>query len=137
MRYKGKAPMRDTEPLLLEPSIPAQIERYLLERGLLAPDGAPIQVSRAGAGNMNLALRITPAAGRPFIVKQGRPWVEKYPQIPAPFERTMVEAAFYAGVQRDPSVGGLMPAVLHVDADNHVLVLEDVGSAGDFTSIYG
>jgi 5-methylthioribose kinase len=137
MRYKGKVLMRDTEPLLLEPSTPAQIERYLLERGLLAPDAAPIQVSRAGAGNMNLTLRITPAAGRPFIVKQGRPWVEKYPQIPAPFERTIVEAAFYAAVQRDPSVAGLMPAVLHVDADNHVLVLEDVGGAGDFTSIYG
>ena len=29
-----------------------------------------------------------------------------------------------------------MPAVLHVDADNHVLALEDVGGAGDFTSIY-
>ena len=29
-----------------------------------------------------------------------------------------------------------MPAVLDVDSDNHILVLEDVGSAGDFTSLY-
>ena len=29
-----------------------------------------------------------------------------------------------------------MPSVFHVDAQNHVLVLEDVGAGGDFTSIY-
>jgi 5-methylthioribose kinase len=29
-----------------------------------------------------------------------------------------------------------MPAVLDVDPGNHILVLEDVGGAGDFTSIY-
>ena len=29
-----------------------------------------------------------------------------------------------------------MPAVLHLDADNHVLALEDIGGAGDFTSVY-
>ena len=128
--------MKTAEPWLLDPSSPARIERYLADRGLLAPDGAPIQVSPAGAGNMNLVLRITPAMGRPLIVKQGRPWVEKYPQIPAPFERTLVEAAFYAEVQADRGVARLMPAVRHVDADNHILVLEDVGAAGDFTSIY-
>ncbi len=113
-----------------------EIERYLLARGLVRHDGRPIAVERAGAGNMNLALRITPAAGRPFIVKQGRPWVEKYPQIPAPFERTLVEAAFYAAVQTDARVAALMPAILHLDRDNHVLVLEDVAGAGDCASIY-
>ena len=126
----------DVEPALLDADNRADLERYLTARGLVQADALPIAVARAGDGNMNLALRVTPAAGRPFILKQGRPWVEKYPHIPAPLERTLVEAAFYAEVQREPSVARLMPAVLHVDTDNHVLVLEDVGSAADFTSLY-
>jgi 5-methylthioribose kinase len=124
------------QPWLLDPSNRLEIERYLVERQLVPAEGLPVAIDRAGAGNMNLALRVTPSAGRSFILKQGRPWVEKYPQIPAPFERTLVEAAFYAEVRREPRVSTLMPAVLQVDADNHVLALEDVGGAGDFTSIY-
>jgi 5-methylthioribose kinase len=114
----------------------AEIERYAVACGLVQPDGLPIAVERAGAGNMNLALRVTPVTGPSFILKQGRPWVEKYKHIPAPVERTLVEAAFYSAVEIDPSVAGRMPAVLHVDRSHHVLALEDVGDAGDFTSIY-
>lgn len=124
------------EPLLLDASKPFDVEQYLIERGVIAPDSRPIEIARAGDGNMNLALRVTPAGGRTFIVKQGRPWVEKYPHIPAPFERTLVEAAFYSAVRVDPSVADRMPGVRHLDVNNHVLVLEDVGGGGDFTSIY-
>src|SRR5262249_38325269 len=112
------------------------IEQYVVARGLAGPGHLPVQISPAGAGNMNLVLRVTPAAGHPFIVKQGRPWVEKYKQIPAPAERTLVEAAFYEVVKADPRVAGRMPGVLDVDRTNHVLVLEDIGTARDFTSIY-
>ena len=121
---------------LLDPSNQRDIERYLLERGLVPAGGLPIAIQRAGDGNMNLALRVTPSSGRSFVLKQGRPWVEKYPQIPAPFERTLVEAAFYAEVQQQPRVAALMPRLLHLDAANHILALEDIGSAGDFTPIY-
>ena len=126
--------MRQTRLLDLEQR-PA-IEDYLVSCGLLSPEDLPIDVSRAGAGNMNLAMRVTTAGARSLIVKQARPWVEKYPHIPAPFERTLVEAAFYAAVQGEPSVAARMPAVLHVDHDTHTLVLEDVGREGDFTPIY-
>ena len=121
---------------LLDISDRAGVERYLAGRGLVAAGDGPIAIARAGDGNMNLTIRITLASGRTFVVKQGRPWVEKYPQIPAPSERTLVEAAFYTEVARDSRVSRLMPAVLDVDADHHILVLEDVGSAGDFTSLY-
>ena len=124
------------QPWLLDPGHRLEIERYLVERGLVSADAVPIAIERAGAGNMNLALRVTPPGGRSFILKQGRPWVEKYPQIPAPFERTLIEAAFYAEVGRDRQVAALMPGVLLVDEANHVLALEDAGSGGDFTSIY-
>jgi len=123
-------------PWLLNGTDRVDVERYLLAQGMLAPDAVPIAIARAGAGNMNLALRITPADGRSFILKQGRPWVEKYAHIPAPFERTIVEAAFYSAVQSEPGVARRMPAVLHVDTRNHVLLLEDIGAGGDFTSMY-
>jgi 5-methylthioribose kinase len=132
----GRKQSMTSGPWLLNLEDRADVERYLAGRGLVSAGDLPIAIARAGAGNMNLAVRITLASGQTFVVKQGRPWVEKYPQIPAPFERTLVEAAFYAELARDPRASSLMPAVLDVDADNHILVLEDVGSAGDFTFLY-
>jgi 5-methylthioribose kinase len=128
---------RIVEPVWLDAENPDSIERYVVARGLVQPSGLPVEIGRAGAGNMNLAMRVTPTTGDAFIVKQGRPWVEKYKQIPAPAERTLVEAAFYAAVQTDRRIARRMPKVIDLDSANHVLVLEDVGSAGDFTSIYG
>jgi 5-methylthioribose kinase len=128
--------MSDAEPQWLDASSPEQIEHYLVAQQLLTADGLPIAVGLAGAGNMNVALRVAPARGRSFILKQGRPWVAKYPQIPAPMERTLVEAAFYERVSRSPSVARMMPALEHVDPVNHVLVLEDIGMQGDFTPMY-
>jgi 5-methylthioribose kinase len=128
--------MTEQAPVFLDAGNRDGIEEYVVARGLVRGDGLPIAVERAGAGNMNLALRVTPAVGRSFVVKQGRPWVEKYPHIPAPFERTLVEAAFFEAVQADTFVASRMPALLHLDRDNHVLALEDVGRAGDFTSMY-
>jgi len=124
------------EPWLLDASSAPDIQRYLVSQQIIEAEGPPIAIARAGDGNMNLALRVTRAGGGTFILKQGRPWVEKYAHIPAPFERTLVEAAFYAAVQIDPLIANRMPALLHVDAANHVLLLEDVGGAGDFTPIY-
>ena len=92
------------EPWLVHAADPHALEQYLMSRGLVRTDDLPIEVSCAGAGNMNLVLRVTTAQKRSFVLKQGRPWVEKYPQIAAPFERTLVEAAFYAAVQSEPSV---------------------------------
>ena len=62
--------------------------------------------------------------------------MERYPHIPAPFERTIVEAAFYRAVRDDVPVASRMPALLHVDEPNHVIALEDIGAGGDCTSIY-
>src|SRR4051812_14877447 len=113
----------------------AEAERYVIARALVSAAGLPIAVERAGAGNMNLTLRVMPAVGPSFILKQGRPWVEKYKQIPAPAERTMVEAGFYSLVQGNLFLAARMPAILDFDRDNLVLVLEDVGE-GDCSSVY-
>src|ERR1700712_2101103 len=77
------------------------LEAYLGARKILTPAERIVAITRAGEGNMNLKLRVT-TQSRSVIVKQGRPWVEKYPQIPAPAERTIVEGRFYALVQKTP-----------------------------------
>ena len=119
------------EPLLLDESRREDVEHYLIERSWLSPSDLPITIATAGAGNMNVTLRLTAASGRTLIVKQGRPWVAKYPQIPAPIERTRVEAHLRSGERLRDRADDARPP--HVDP-NHVLVLED--GTGDLTSIY-
>ena len=61
----------------------------------------------AGDGNMNYTLRVhTPK--RSFIVKQARPWVEKYPHIQAPWDRALMEAHFYDTIRTDEELARCM-----------------------------
>ena len=84
---------------------------------------------------MNCTLRVTTSA-RSLIVKQARPWVEKYPQFPAPADRSVRELEFYRRVALVPNLARRMPRLLAAAAESHLLVLEDLGQAGDFTSVY-
>ena len=121
--------------LLLDAGDRAAIEGYLLARDLVSDGELPSRVERAGAGNMNLTLRVS-LRSRSLILKQGRPWVEQYDHIAAPWERTVIEGQFYEAVRSVRAVSGRMPELLAIDRKNHVLVLEDAGSTGDFTSMY-
>lgn len=123
-------------PFSLAADQPAALTEHLHLLGLLDPYDAVTSLSRAGEGNMNLTLRAHLHGGGTLIVKQARGWVEKYPTIPAPAERALVEAAFYRAVQRAPGVGALLPRLLGADADSHLLVLQDLGAASDFLDLY-
>jgi 5-methylthioribose kinase len=90
---------------------------------------------RAGEGNMNLVLRVC-TDQRTFILKQARPWVEKYDHIAAPWDRILVEQRFYERVAGIHAVAIRMPRVVASDADARVIVLEDLGEAADFTHLY-
>jgi 5-methylthioribose kinase len=114
-------------------SDPVGLVRYLREQGWLEPDDRIVEVGPAGDGNMNRTLRVV-SERRRLIVKHGPPWVEKYPEIPAPPDRTLVEAAFYQAVP--PGVAARMPVFHGVDRSARVLVLEDVEAATDLTAIY-
>ncbi len=92
-------------------------------------------VGRAGEGNMNCTLRVR-TDRRSVIVKQARPWVEKYPQFAAPWDRALREADFYRLVLQAPEAAALMPALLAADAGSRLLVLQDLGDAGDYTDLY-
>ena len=57
---------------------------------------------KIGDGNLNLTVRLH-MERRSGILKQARPWVEKYPHIAAPVGRSAVEAAFYKTVLPEPA----------------------------------
>jgi 5-methylthioribose kinase len=114
---------------------PSGVRDYLVGRGWL-PRDEPVQLlGRAGEGNMNLTLRVVTPERR-LIVKQARPWVEKYDHIAAPWDRGVVEARFYSRVASIAAVRAGMPQLLGADPDARVLVLEDLGDGGDCTGVY-
>lgn len=115
------------------------VARFLTTRGWL-PDPARVTlVERAGEGNMNLVLRVYWADGErrgSLILKQARPWVEKYPEIAAPPGRLAVETDFYRCTADQPSLAVAMPRLLGFDAEACAAVFEDLGEAADYTDLY-
>lgn len=111
------------------------LQRYLNEKGWIANNEKVLGVEVPGAGNMNFTLRIRTDL-RSFIIKQSRGYVEKYPQVPAPSDRVLREAEFYAIIGRYEALRARMPALNGVDRDHHVLNLEDLGNGVDFTFLY-
>jgi 5-methylthioribose kinase len=119
----------------LDPASRDGLEQYARDQGWMAPGEALLSVSKAGEGNMNLTLRLV-TTDKSIILKQARPWVEKYPAIEAPAGRALVEAAFYQAVFSRPAIRAAMPALLGQDPDSGILALEDLGEAQDFTGLY-
>ncbi len=119
----------------LDPAEPEALRRFLVARRFLGADEPIVSCGRAGAGNMNLTLRVA-TAERSLIVKQARPWVERYDHIAAPSERADFERRFYARVSTIAPVAAKMPRLLGWDGAASVLVLEDLGSANDCTGAY-
>jgi 5-methylthioribose kinase len=89
-----------------------------------------------GESNMNLVLRIETNQGS-YILKQAKSYVRKYPQIPAPISRIEIEYQFLKQLDSNPFLASLSPKVLHYDALNHLMLLEDLGEGSDFLSLYG
>ena len=77
----------------LDASDLSALNDYLAQGQRLHPGETLLGAEKAGEGNMNCTVRVLTSAGS-FILKQSRPWLEKYPHIAAPFDRTLVEARF-------------------------------------------
>ena len=118
----------------LTTSIP-KIAGLLESNAWLQPGEVVERAGRAGEGNMNCVVRVT-TSRRSFILKQSRPWVEKYPDFSAPWDRALVEAGFYKTVQSLPSLTSYLPRLLNFDAAERLLMLEDLEDAHDFTLLY-
>lgn len=99
------------------------------------PDEPIVSARRIGDGNMNMTVRVR-SIGSSFILKQARPWVVKYPHIPAPIGRASVEAGFYGVTSQIPSIAAWLPRLLGFDPASNLLCLEDLGEAGDLMGLY-
>lgn len=119
----------------LDGANPDALEKYLIEKGRLDPDEKIIAVGKPGEGNMNYVLRIK-TNRRTFIVKQARPWVEKYPQIPAPVERSSVEALYLKNTGDLAEISGFSPKFLWHEVKDFILAQEDLGEVSDFSFLY-
>lgn len=95
----------------------------------------PYAVEIAGESNMNLVLRIA-TNHRKVILKQSKPYVRNFPQIPAPINRIMVEKQYYSLMESDPVLASFSPQVYRFDPENYILLTEDLGKAIDFMEIY-
>ena len=120
---------------LLEVGACEEVARALRSIGAIAPGEIVTSCERAGEGNMNLTLRAR-TERHSVIVKQARPWVEKYPTIEAPWDRVLVERDFYSRVSEVPQVAEHMPRLVGCLEHARILVLEDLGCAQDLSSLY-
>lgn len=121
--------------MLLNAQEPRQLQDYLVRRGWIDESESITSLEKPGEGNMNYTLRISTPI-RTLIVKQARNYVEKYPTIAAPAERAVIEGHFYEAVQSVPMLADQMPQLLGIDAENNILVLEDLAQAQDYTNLY-
>lgn len=108
---------------------------YLNMVGFLHDHEKIISVEKPGEGNMNLVLRVI-TDKRTFIIKQARPWVEKYPQIVAPEERIIVELNYYRTTSANAAIANYHPIVLREEEPAFIMIIEDFGKALDFTYLY-
>lgn len=111
------------------------ISLWMQEHKLFAASESILSAEKAGEGNMNCTLRIKSNL-RSFILKQARPYVEKYPSIAAPVERAAMEAAFFKAAAQWKGVEKMLPRLLFFAPDDHLQMIEDLGAGADFTTFY-
>jgi len=103
----------------------------LLKINFLNNEEEIVSVEKPGEGNMNVVLRVI-TNQRSFILKQSRPFVQKYQDIPAPEDRINVEFQFYKTIE-NPSISKHIPKVLAHDPNQYLLLLEDLGNCKDMS----
>jgi 5-methylthioribose kinase len=113
----------------------AGVRQFLERRGWLEAAERVVTCACAGEGNMNLTLRVR-TDRRSMVLKQARPWVEKYDHIEAPWDRSLSERWFYERVATIPEVARHTPRLLAGDADARALLLENLENACDLTGVY-
>jgi 5-methylthioribose kinase len=112
-----------------------ELTAYLQQQGWISAAETIVAAGKAGQGNMNCVLRADTGA-RTLILKQSRGYVEKFPHIPAPVNRIVIESLFYKKIIGQTNIKQMMPGLFGVDEENTIMALEDVGNSGDYTFLY-
>ncbi|MDN3689894.1 phosphotransferase [Cyclobacterium jeungdonense] len=126
--------LRTPSMLLSEPIDQYQID-HLRKKGLIHPDETILSSGKAGEGNMNVTLAVR-TDKRTLILKQSRPFVAKYPQVPAPPERTGIEFRYYQCLASNQKLANYAPIVLGFDRDHWILAMEFIEQGTDFLGLY-
>ncbi len=126
---------QDPGRFFLDLDQPRALREYLIHKGLLDGEEQVTLLEKPGEGNMNCVARAG-TGKRSFIIKQSRPWVEKYPQIDAPENRASIEGQFYELVSSDSTIRKALPDLIFKDPHSNILVLEDVGESADYSFLY-
>ncbi|WP_214105289.1 S-methyl-5-thioribose kinase [Acrocarpospora catenulata] len=106
--------------LLTVENIPA----YLASRPALAAFADPVRVREVGDGNMNIVFAVEVDGGPGVVLKQSMPYVRVDPTWPITPDRNRIEADVLAAHGR--VAPGLVPRLLDVDGERHVVALEDL-----------
>ena len=109
-----------------------RLTTYLQKKSTFFKDSEVVKkIEIAGEGNMNVVLRVR-TTKQTFILKQSRPFIKKYPHIPAPVNRIEVEQKFYHLMNEH----SFFPKVLGYISTDFVLLLEDLVEGEDLISLY-
>jgi 5-methylthioribose kinase len=123
------------DTFFLDLSAPDMVDQYLKQQNIIDQHDQIIRIEKAGQGNMNLTLRVV-TNHHTLIVKQSRPWVEKYPSIPAPMHRTSIEGLFYKTITDIPELSNNMPKLVGLDEKSNIIFMEDLGQIESFDGMY-
>ena len=123
------------QSFFLEPSQPDELHKYLRKLGYLGTQESILALEKPGEGNMNCVYRVK-TTQRSLIVKQARPWVEKYPQIDAPVSRAEVEAHYLDLISEYDALKDFSPKLLGYDPESFLLAIEDLGMGLDYSYLY-
>lgn len=135
MHLKDKFKSLHPDVIFLEQEVSPALQTYLKEKNWLQEGEQLKSVEKPGEGNMNFVTRLN-TSQRSLILKQSRPWVQKYPQVNAPIERVYIEYNFYRFIAPHKNINRFTPAVLGFDPENFILLLEDLGEGADYTYLY-
>ncbi len=111
-----------------------ELQDYLTNKSWLLPEEQIDTITKPGDGNMNVVLRVQ-TNQRSFILKQSRPFVQKYQEIEAPLDRIAVEHQFYTTIQND-AIAQHLPAILNYSSEDYLMMLQDLGHCEDMTYTY-
>ena len=132
-----KQAFKDLYPdtFFLDVSEPDLLTQFLRQHKIIGPEDQVVRAEKAGEGNMNLTIRVV-TQQQSLIVKQSRPWVEKYPDIPAPVHRTSIEGLFYKTIAGVEGLSENIPAFMGLDEKSNVIFMEDLGQLKGFDGLY-
>jgi 5-methylthioribose kinase len=120
---------------LLNPDKLKELTEYLHQQEWISTTETIVAAGKAGEGNMNCVLRADTGI-RTIILKQSRGYVEKFPHIAAPANRTIIESLFYKKIAGQIKIKQMMPRLIGADEENNIMALEDLGNAKDYTFLY-